>query len=163
MTEPFSRCDWIKTVGVAGAGALVPLDALCSEPASSVEASAAALTIRDHHATGDIIDLSSTSDDYIPPRGDSLMKFSFDFPEPAVVLGEHPFSFLLFTEENSYALDRLRMRAEGNNDALELRCTGLTWAGGQEKSPGNDTVRFARNGRTIEGTSPPRWPRRSRR
>ena len=28
MTEPFSRRDWLKTVGAVSAGALVPLDSL---------------------------------------------------------------------------------------------------------------------------------------
>ena len=153
MTEPYSRRDWIKTVGAVGAGALVPLDALHSERSAPValpaEAIPAPLAIRDHFAPGDIIELSSTSDVYIPPRGDSLMKFSFDFPEPAVVFGEHRFSFLIFSDENSYALDQTRMRAAGNGDALELTCTGLTWAGGQERWPGTVTVRFTRTGRTI--------------
>ena len=39
------------------------------------------------------------------------MRFSFDFPEPAVVFGPHRFSFLIFTEENTYAMDRSLMRA----------------------------------------------------
>ncbi|MEP7381868.1 MAG: hypothetical protein ABI910_09295 [Gemmatimonadota bacterium] len=159
MNEPYSRRDWIRTVGVAGAGALVPLDALRSEPSRPASGEAlvgapalapAPLAVRDRYAPGDLIDLSSTSDVFIPPRGDSLMKFSFDFPEPAVVFGEHRFSFLLFSEENTYALDRALMRTEGNGDALELRCTGLTWAGGQEKSAGSVIVRFMRSGRTID-------------
>ena len=36
------------------------------------------------------------ADVYIPPRGASFMKFSFDFPEPAVAFGDHRFSFLIF-------------------------------------------------------------------
>ena len=162
MTEPFSRRDWIRTVGAASAGALVPLDTLLGESASppaSPGPSPAPLSVRDHHAPGDIVDLSSTSDVYIPPRGDSLMKFSFDFPEPAVVFGGHRFSFLLFTEENTYALDRTLMRATGNDDALELRCTGLAWAGGQEKSQGSVIVKFARRGRTIEWDITAEMPR----
>lgn len=109
----------------------------------------APLIVRDVHAPGDIVELSSTSDVSIPPRGDSLMKFSFDFPEPGVVFGDHRFSFLLFTEENTYAMDRALMRASGTADTLELTCTGLVWAGGQEKAPGKVTVRFTRTGRDI--------------
>ena len=81
----------------------------------------APIPVRDVYAPGDIVELYSTSDVFIPPRGNSYMKFSFDFPEPAVVFGEHRFSVLLFTEENTYTLDRALMRASGNDDALELR------------------------------------------
>ena len=147
MTEPFSRRDWIKTVGAVSAGALVPADALPAAPSPSPVTPFAVRTV---YAPGDIIELSSTSDVFIPPRGNSFMKFSFDFPEPAVVFGDHRFSFVLFTEENTYSLDRTLMRATGTPDALELSCTGLCWAGGQEKAPGKLTVRFTRTGRTIE-------------
>lgn len=157
MTGPFSRRDWIKTVGAVGAGAIVPLDALDAGTSGAALGEAAApswsapppLPVRELHAPGDIVDLSSTSDVFIPPRGNSLMKFSFDFPEPSVVFGDHRFSFLVFTEENTYAMDRARMRATGNGDALELTCSGMTWAGGQERSPGTVTVRFRRDGRTL--------------
>lgn len=162
MTEPFSRRDWIKTVGAAGASAFVPLDALSGDPAAPhipPPVASPIIQVSDHYAPGDIVDLSSTSDVFIPPRGDSVMKFSFDFPEPAVVFGGHRFSFLLFTEENTYALDRALMRASGNDDALELHCTGLTWAGGQEKSPGSITVKFARRGTTIEWDITAEMPR----
>ena len=151
---PFSRRDWIKTVGAAGVGALVPIDpdlgvARLPVPTSAPPAEPS-VVVTDRLAPGDIVDLVSTSDVYTPARGDSLMKFSFDFPEPGVVFGEHRFSFLLFTPENTYAMDRTRMRATGSADALELTCTGLTWAGGQEKAEGRVTVRFTRTGRTIE-------------
>jgi len=167
MTEPFSRRDWIKTVGVVGAGALVPgaaLDAAnTGTPALGLAAPEPAhsppLPIREMYAPGDIVELSSTSDVFIPPRGESLMKFSFDFPEPGVVFGEHRFSFLLFTEENTYAMDRGAMRASGNGDALELTCSRLVWAGGQETSPGHVTVKFRRNGRTIEWDITAEMPR----
>ena len=41
------------------------------------------------------------------------MKFSFDFPEPSVVFGDYRFGFLVFTDENTYGLDRAKLRAEG--------------------------------------------------
>lgn len=144
MTEPFSRREWIKTVGVVGAGALVPMS-----PAAPASLVAPPLAVRERYATGDIVELYSTSDVFTPARGDSFMRFSFDFPEPAVVFGGHRFSVLIFTDENTYAMDRALMRATGNDDALTLRCTGLVWAGGQEKSAGNVTVTFARSGNTI--------------
>ena len=148
MTEPFSRRDWIKTLGAASAGALVPLaldiDAtvaratapLVSPDTVTPPVPPAPIRVRDVYAPGDIVDLYSTNDVFIPPRGRSWMKFSFDFPEPAVVFGEHRFSILIFTEENTYTLDRALMKATGDDNALELTCTGLVWAGGQEKAPG---------------------------
>lgn len=148
MAEPFSRRDWIKTVGAAGAGALVPAvaDGATAVPPVVVPPP---LPVRSMFAPGDIVELTSTTDVFTPARGNSLMKFSFDFPEPGVVFGDHRFSVLLFTEENVYAMDRATMRATGNADALELTCTGLTWAGGQEKVPGKVSVRFQRTGRSI--------------
>jgi hypothetical protein len=136
MTDSLSRRDWLKTVGAAGAIAAIP-EMRVSD-------------VRDVHAPGDIVELYSTSDVFIPPRGRSFMKFSFDFPEPSVVFGDHRFGFLLFTDENTYALDRARMRASGTADALRLECDGLTWAGGQEKAPGKLTATFRRDGDTIE-------------
>ena len=64
--------------------------------------------------------------------------------------GDHRFAFLVFTEENTYALDRAVMRAAGNDDALQLTCDGFTWAGGQEKAPGKLTATFRKNGAAIE-------------
>ena len=149
MPVPFSRRDWIKTVGAASAGALVPATSDPITPLLTATPAAALPTVTDRVAPGDIVELFSTSDVFIPPKGDSLMKFSFDFPEPAVVFGGHRFSFLFFTAENTYAMDRTKMRTTGGADAIELTCTGLVWAGGQEKSAGTVSVKFNRSGETI--------------
>ena len=102
-----SRRDWLKTIGAVGVGAMAPLDLdLGTTPPPP-------LAVATHYAPGDIVELYSTSEVFIPPRGRSFMKFSFDFPEPAVVFGDHRFSFLVFSDENTYALDRSRMHAEG--------------------------------------------------
>src|SRR5438270_12269533 len=123
MSDSLSRRDWLKTIGAAGVGgSMLPLDALAASPSP---AGSPALPVATHRAAGDIVELYSTSDVFIPPRGRSFMKFSFDFPEPAVVFGEHRFSFLVFTEENTYALDRARMHATGTADAMELTCDGF--------------------------------------
>src|SRR5262245_29568190 len=95
-----SRRGWVKTVGVASAGAVINPDIF--------------LLTRTPTAPGDIVELTSTSEIFNPPRGRGFMKFSFDFPEPSVVFGDYRFGFLVFTEENAYALDRTRLRAEGN-------------------------------------------------
>ena len=138
MSDQVTRRDWVKTVGVVGAGMLVPVPELRAdgaariEPPNDVPAPPAPQIerVRTVHAPGDIVDLVSTSDVYTPARGRSFMRFSFDFPEPSVAFGDHRFGFLVFTEENTYALDRSRMRANGTGDALELTCDGFTWAGG---------------------------------
>jgi hypothetical protein len=142
----YSRRDWLKTIGAAGVGAMAPIDLL----AAGETPRASPLSIATRYAPGDIVELYSTSDVFTPARGRTWMKFSFDFPEPAVVFGDHRFSFLVFTDENSYALDRARMRASGSADALELSCDGFVWAGGQEHAPGSLTATFERKGTTIE-------------
>src|SRR5438045_221606 len=102
-----SRRDWLKTVG---AGAMAPLDVLVPAPSP---APPAPLAVASQCAPGDIVELYSTSEVFIPPRGRSFMKFSFDFPEPAVVFGDHRFGFLIFSDENTYSLDRAYMTARG--------------------------------------------------
>jgi len=149
MDEKVSRRDWLKTVGAASAGAMVPLDALASA-VPEVPPARAPISVVAAQAPGDIVELYSTSDVFIPARGRTWMKFSFDNPEPGIVFGPHRFSFLVFTDENTYALDRTHMRASGNDDALELTCDRFTWAGGQEAVPGKLTAHFTRNGTTIE-------------
>ena len=146
-----SRRDWLRTVGVAGVGALTPLEKLATAARPDGKmAPAAALDVATLRASGDIVELYSTSDVFTPARGRTWMKFSFDFPEPAVVFGDHRFSFLVFTDENTYGLDRSRMRATGTSEALELSCDEFVWAGGQERAPGKLTVAFSRRGATVE-------------
>src|SRR5438132_11637417 len=127
----FSRRDWLKTVGVAGAGALVPFDPLAVAPVAVPPPLAPVA----RYAPGDIVELYSTSEVFIPPRGRSFMKFSFDFPEPAVVFGNHRFGFLIFSDENTYSLDRAHMTARGDTDGIELTCDRLLGAGRRESQP----------------------------
>jgi len=113
-------------------------------------APATALEVATLRAPGDIVELYSTSDVFTPARGRTWMKFSFDFPEPAIVFGDHRFSFLVFTDENTYGLDRSRMRATGTSEALELTCDEFVWAGGQERTPGKLRAAFGRRDATVE-------------
>jgi hypothetical protein len=147
MTARWSRRTWLRSLGVAGAGVFVPLAKVAAELAAPLTLPLAA---RPRYTAGAIIDLVSTSDVFIPPRGDSWMKFSFDFPEPAVAFGGHRFSFLLFTAENTYGLHLPSMRAEGTDDALVLTCDRLVSAGGQREAPGQVRVEFTRAGSTVE-------------
>jgi hypothetical protein len=75
----------------------------------------------------------------LPPRGRSFLKFSFDFPEPSVEFAGYMFSFRVYTTENTYAMDAAQIRVEKTSSELKLTCNGLTWAGGQEQSPGSVT------------------------
>jgi hypothetical protein len=139
LPDPLSRREWIRAVGAASAlGPLLP------------QAGHSSVRPEPPLPDGAISDLASTSEVFIPPRGNGFMKFSFDFPEPVVSFGPYRFGFLVFSDENTYGLDRSRLTATVTGDAMELRCDGFVWAGGQEKAPGTLAARFTRNGDTIE-------------
>ena len=140
MSDRVSRRDWLKFTGIASMAALVPLERAAAALRSPWIAPVALPAI---------LDLHSTSDVFIPPQGDAWMKFSFDFPEPAITVHRHRFSFLLFTAENTYGLDRTRMRTESRSDGIALVCDGLVWAGGQQTEPGKVTVEFSVHGDSI--------------
>jgi hypothetical protein len=140
MNPPLSRRDWLKVVGVAGAGTLLP-----SPPGLIAQPRIAA-----GPAGAPILPLTSTSEVFIPPRGRSFMKFSFDFPEPSVELEGLRFGFLVFTHENTYGLDQSQMVAEPADGGLRLVCRRFVWAGGQEHAPGMLEARFRVSGETIE-------------
>jgi hypothetical protein len=97
-----------------------------------------------------IVPLTSTSEIYIPPRGRGFMKFSFDFPEPSILFEGLRFSFRLYTFENTYAMDRDLITVTESPDGLEIRCSGLVWAGGQEKTPAQLHARLRRSGSFVE-------------
>lgn len=151
MTDPISRRDLIKGLGAIGASGLLksanasePTPAGFKKPLSQVPLTGSA------RADGEITQLSSTSEVFIPPRGRGFMKFSFDFPEPVVAFGEHRFGFLIFTSENTYGLDREKMKVEVDGDTMHLTCPGFVWAGGQERANGSLTATFRRSLGKIE-------------
>ena len=135
-------------MGAAGVGAIAPLEQLAAQV--QTPGTPAPLTVVTHHAPGDIVELYSTSEVFTPAKGRTWMKFSFDFPEPGVAFGDHRFSFIVFTEENTYGLDRALMHAAGTADALEVTCDGFVWAGGQERAPGTLRATFTRREGVIE-------------
>jgi hypothetical protein len=141
MTDRISRRDLIKGLGAAGVGGLIN-SAQATSPETTTTAITTAATPR---TDGEITALSSTSEVFIPPRGRGYMKFSFDFPEPVVSFGEHRFGFLVFTAENTYALDRDKMRVSVNGDTMQITCTGFVWAGGQERANGSLSAKFTRS------------------
>src|SRR5512146_3513791 len=115
MRDPLSRRDWMKLMGAAGAGAVIP-----TRPPSPVP----------RRSSGQILPLSSTSEVFVPPRGRAFQKFSFDFPEPSVEFNGLRFGFRLFSRENVYGLDASAMTASPTADGLEVTASGLVWAGG---------------------------------
>ncbi len=128
MSDPLSRRDWLKVVGAAGAGAMIPVPARPAAP---------------------VLRLTSTSEVFVPPRGQAFQKFSFDFPEPSVEFNGMRFGVLVFTRENAYGLDASQMTAQATDTSLELTAGGLVWAGGQERAPGRVTARFRTEGDAI--------------
>jgi len=149
MTDRISRRDLIKGLGAAGVGGLINSanSAASERPEKARPLPQAVLTPRND---GEITALSSTSEVFIPPRGRGYMKFSFDFPEPVVSFGEHRFGFLVFTAENTYALDRDKLRVSVNGDTMQINCAGFVWAGGQERANGSLTSTFTRSIGKIE-------------
>jgi hypothetical protein len=135
MSDSISRRDWLTTMGVAGAGAFIA--PLPPPPAPTTSTP--------------ILPLTSTSDVFIPPRGRAFMKFSFDFPEPSVEFAGLRFGFLVFTRENTYALDAGAMSADatGGGDTLAVSATRLVWAGGQQSVPGRVNARLRREGDAV--------------
>lgn len=157
MKKRFSRRDLLKSGLAAGASSLVLSagDSLAATPGPSAERiphAQAASSAQTPPATpdGTILPLTSTSDVYIPPRGDSFFKFSFDFPEPSVAFTGMSFSFRLYTFENAYGLDRDHLTAEKTADGMTIRCSQFVWAGGQEKVPGTLLAHLRKNGDFIE-------------
>jgi len=146
MTHDVTRRDWLKVVGLAGTASLVSGAVDVAAPMATAAAPNAGPPLR----AAEILPLTSTSDVFVPPRGRAFMKFSFDFPEPSVAFGGLRFSFLVFSDENTYGLDAAHTTAEATDDGLRLACSGFVWAGGQEKAPGSLVATFRRSGSTIE-------------
>jgi hypothetical protein len=150
MGHRISRRTLLKTVGAAGVGAAV------AGRLTSAETVVTATPPAQAAADGTILPLTSTSDVFIPPRGRSFQKFSFDFPEPSVVIGPYTVSVLVFTYENTYAMDAARMSVGVNPTGppggppmgpLLVESNGLVWAGGQEKALGKITLELFLTGR----------------
>jgi hypothetical protein len=131
VSSKVSRRAALKTMGGAGASLLAAPQGI-SEGAPT------------------ILPLNSTTGVYIPPRGRSFMKFSFDFPEPSVRFENLLISFRVYTFENTYGLDIKRMKAGEKAGGLEVTCSQFVWAGDQERASGQLQARIRRNGSFIE-------------
>ncbi|MGQ0646347.1 MAG: twin-arginine translocation signal domain-containing protein [Gemmatimonadaceae bacterium] len=142
MTDRLSRRDALKVLGAAGAGALVSPVSTAALPPDLTSAPQGGPP-----PGAEILPLTSTSEVHVPPRGRAFMKFSFDFPEPSVEFGGYRFGALVFTRENVYGLARDRLQVETTPNGVAVRCDGLVWAGGQERSSGQVTIDL----RTVDG------------
>ncbi|HTK28681.1 MAG TPA: alpha-amylase family protein [Vicinamibacterales bacterium] len=140
MDHDTTRRSWLKQAGAAGAGSLL---------AAAAHGQAALPAPRD----GAILERTSTSGVFIPARGRSFQKFSFDFPEPSVALGGFEFGFRVFTHENIYGLDREAITVRSSAQGLDLVCSRFIWAGGQEKTAGTLAARLSVRADGIECTA----------
>ncbi len=137
MPDGITRRRWLQQVGAAGAGSWIV----------GVAAAPAAFSPL---ADGTITPLTSTSGVFIPPRGRSFQKFSFDFPEPSVAVERFQVGFRVFTGENAYGLDAAALTAKTTADGVEIDCDRFVWAGGQQTMPGRLTARVSATADGIE-------------
>ena len=136
-SDRLSRRDWLTVMGAAGAGALIA-PGLRAVPSPSPA------------AAEPILPLTSTSEVFIPGRGRGFQKFSFDFPEPSVEFEGYRFGVLVFTRENAYGLDARQLTAQRTTAGMDIACSGLVWAGGQQSAPGRVTVSLRKREDAIE-------------
>lgn len=132
MSDSLTRRDALKVLGIAGASSILPRSGVAGAPEFDLAAPTPAPL--------SILPLTSTSEVFVPGRGNGFMKFSFDFPEPSVEFNGYRFGVTVFTRENAYAMDPARMRAETTANGARVEATGLTWAGGQETANGRVTL-----------------------
>src|SRR3989475_9085476 len=135
--DSLSRRDWLAVMGAAGAGAVLPPGLSQAAPPGRAE-------------PVPILPLTSTIEVFTPSHGRAFMRLSFAFPEPSVEFEGYRFGFLVFTRENVYGLDAGRMTAARTPSGLEIRATGLVWAGGQQAAPGRVTAQLQKRGDFIE-------------
>src|SRR5436189_3554465 len=136
-SDSFSRRDWLAMVGAAGAGAVLPPGLGQAAPPGRPDAVP-------------ILPLSSTSEVFTPSHGRAFMRFSFEFPEPSVEFEGYRFGFLVFTRENAYGLDARQLTAQRTTAGMDIACSGLVWAGGQQSAPGRVTVSLRKREDAIE-------------
>jgi hypothetical protein len=136
MSESMSRRELLQA---AGAAAALPM------AGRAVRAPAHGPIADDR-----VLALTSSSDVFVPPRGNAFQKFSFDFPEPSVEFEGLRLGFRVFSRENAYGLSREQMRVETDGDSTVVTCPELVWAGGQERAPGRLSARLRKNGSFVE-------------
>jgi hypothetical protein len=137
MADGVTRRTWLRQVGAAGAAASLA----CAERTATAAPRASNATVAP---------MTSTSGVFIPPRGRSFQKFSFDFPEPSVAFEGVDVGFRVFTHENAYGLDARALAAHTVPQGVDITCDRFVWAGGQQTTPGRLTARLSAAGDAIE-------------
>lgn len=150
MHDKISRRELLKKTVAGVSSAAVLHSTALRHPALLVPPKASATTSLEAEESSAILPLMSTIDVFVPPRGNSFFKFSFDFPEPSVGFEGLQISFRIYTFENTYAPDASLMAVESAPHGLYVRCKGFVWAGDQQKAPGTLEARIVRNGSFVE-------------
>ena len=143
-----SRRDLLKTGLVAGASSIAPRNSAGAGEIHSLTRAPDASA-----SDANILPLTSSGGVYVPPRGQSFFKFSYDFPEPSISVGGLQVSFRIYTFENTYGLDQSGMSVEKTADGVQLHCSRFIWAGGQQKATGTLLARFHANNGQLEWTA----------
>jgi hypothetical protein len=136
LADPRTRREWLKEIGALSAGSLL------ARPPAMGGRDPNALQGAASHQNGALLRLTSSSDVYIPPRGRSFQKFSFDFPEAAVAFEGLSFAFRVFTGENTYSLDPAGVSVEVSSGGVSLTGERFTFAGGQQQASGRLIARL---------------------
>src|SRR5258708_6067080 len=124
LMSDISRRDLIK--GFGAAGAVPPALSVPSPPPSGPRT---------------ILERTSTSGVFVPPRARSFQKFSLVLPEPSVAFGGYEFAFRVFTPENTYGMSS-RLAAHIVNGGVDVTCDEFVWAGGQQRTKGQLTAKL---------------------
>ena len=143
MPRRRSRRTWLKEVGAAGAGSVLARGPIA-------RAGSLADQPPDPPPNGTIVARTSTSGVFVPSRGRSFQKFSFDFPEPSIRFEGYEFGFRVFTHENTYGLSSPRIVVTPTSGGLDISCTELVWAGGQERADGRLSARLTVRNDVVE-------------
>ncbi len=78
-----------------------------------------------------------------------LHEWFFKVSNPVFEFGGQKFSLEIFTNTNRYDLDKNCCSVNVTDNKFELRCNGLTWAGGQEKAEGEFNLTVIRKGERL--------------
>jgi len=106
LSDTISRRDLLKDLAATGAASALAVGAQPHPFAAAPD--------------GAVVQRTSTDGVFIPARGRSFQKFSFDFPEPSVAFQGFEFGFRVFTHENVYGLAADHLTTRSIDRGLEV-------------------------------------------